>query len=609
MLKLSPVLLLLCTLACAHPSQRDSDGEFDYVVIGGGTAGLVVAARLTEDPDVTVAVIEAGVYHKDEPLVDTPEFFGQAIGNPDFDWNFSTVPQSGLNNASVFYSRGKMLGGSSGLNFMAWDRGSGQEYDVWETLGATGWNWDSMLPYFKKTETVSPQTPAQMYAGSSEVPESTFYEYHGSSGPVQPSYNVFYSNITTPYVETLNALGIPTNSDPYMGDATGIYNCEMAIDHVKDVGKRSYSAVTYYNSSVEKPNLTIYLVTQATRINFVKDSEGQLQATSVDVTAVNSAGITGTLTARKEVILAAGTVQTPQLLELSGIGNKTILESVGIETLVDLPGVGENLQDQTLVAQDFQLLDTVFTYDELRNNATYLAEQQAEYEANSTGIFASAEFALAFVPANASALVSASGLSPQTKAQYELLMEWLTGDDIAFLEFIMFPTGGRTTVNPAPNSVYITLWTTLMHAFSRGTVHINSTDPLKAPIIDPGFLNNDVDTQLALEGMKFLRKVTESEPLASLIVAPHEPAGTPTDSEWLDYIRKNIGSIYHPVGTAAMLPQTDGGVVDPKKLKVYGTSNLRVVDASVIPLIPATHPSSTVYAIAERAADMIKGLI
>ncbi|KAI0724009.1 alcohol oxidase [Cerioporus squamosus] len=602
-------------------------GTLPYVLsadtAGGGIAGLVVAARLSEDPRVTVAVIEAGAHYVDEPLIDTPEQFGQALGNPKFDWNFVTAPQSGLNNGVVSYPRGKMLGGSSGINFMAWDRASVKEYDAWQELGAEGWNWKALLPYLKKVETVSPPTSSQLFPGATEISETTFDEFHGRAGPLQASYNVFYANITTPYVETVNGLGIQTNSDPYRGDGTGIFNTECAIDRTKNPGKRSYAANTYYRG--DKPNLTVFLATQATKLNLATHSvTGHLRATGVNVVAVNATGINGTITARKEVLLAAGSIQSPQLLELSGIGNKTILESVGIKTLIDLPGVGENLQDHTLLAQDFEMQNDIFTYDELRNNATYLAEQEAEYAANGTGIFASLSFALTFPTVKsvvspevlaslrdkAAKLLASPGISALTKAQYKLQSEWLVGDDVAYLEYIMFPTGGRTAVSPTPGSVYITIWVGMMHPFGRGSVHINSSSPFVQPVIDPKYLGNDVDMQLALESTKFVRKITESEPLASYVVGPHEPpANVTSDDDWLNYIKTFLGTIYHPMGTAAMLPREVGGVVDPATLRVYGTTNLRVVDASVIPMLLGTHPQASIYAVAERAADMIKGLI
>ncbi|RPD66362.1 alcohol oxidase [Lentinus tigrinus ALCF2SS1-7] len=599
---------------------------FDYVVVGGGTAGLVVAARLNEDPHVTVAVIEAGIHYVDEPLVDTPEMFGQAIGNPKFDWNFVTAPQRGLNNGVVQYPRGKMLGGSSGLNFMAWDRASVKEYDAWQELGAEGWNWKSLLPYLKKVETVSPPTSSQLFPGATEIPETTFDEFRGRSGPLQASYNVFYTNITTPYVETVNRMGIPTNSDPYSGNGTDIYNTQLSVD--RSNGKRSYSANTYYRDDQDKPNLTVFLATQATKLNFASNgATGHLRAKSVNVVAVNVTGTNGIISARKEVILAAGSIQTPQLLELSGVGNKTVLESVGIKTLIDLPGVGENLQDHTLLVQDFQVHDDVFTYDELRNNATYLAEQETEYAANGTGIFASISFALAFPAAKsvvsadvlasmrdkAAALLASPGLSELTKAQYKLQAEWLVADDVASLEYIMFPTGGETAISPTLGSAYITIWMGTMHPFGRGSVHINSSSPFAQPVIDPQYLGNDVDVQLALESAKFVRKITETEPLASYVVGPHEPpANLSSDEDWVDYIKTFLGTIYHPMGTAAMLPRDIGGECQfsySSREKVYGTTNLRVVDASVIPMLLGNHPQASIYAVAERAADIIKGHI
>ncbi|TBU49098.1 alcohol oxidase [Dichomitus squalens] len=554
-----------------------------------------------------------------------PEFFGQAIGNPNFDWKFTSVPQSALNGNVVAQPRGKMLGGSSGLNFMAWDRASATEYDAWEKLGAEGWNWNSLLPYFRKTETISAPTPEQYFPDGPQVSNKTFYTFHGRDGPVQPSYNVLYTNITDPFVEAVNKLGIPTNSDPYEGNATGIFNLEMAVDRVKNVGKRSYAASTYYNISSDRPNLTVYLTTQATKVNIVRGASSQdLRAVSVDVVALNSTGTNGTVYARKEVVLSAGAFQTPHLLELSGIGNKSILEDAGIKTLIDLPGVGENLQDHTLLTQDFEIINTTFTYDILRNDQTYLAEQQAEYAENGTGIFASAQFALVFPPlktivsdvvlsnlqGQAEELIRASGLPALTKAQYEIQQGWLDTADVGHVEYIMFPGGGVTAASPTPGAAYLTVYMGNMHPFSRGTVHLNSTNPLTPPAIDPKYVDKYIDLQVVLEGTKFVRQIAQTQPLASLIVNAHEPSSNvTTDDEWLDYIKTFMGTVYHPVGTAAMVSRERGGVVDPKTLKVYGTTNLRVVDASVIPMLIAAHPQSTVYAIAERASDIIRGLI
>ncbi|KAI0690659.1 alcohol oxidase [Cerioporus squamosus] len=630
------VLASLPHLLRANPAGHRT---FDYVVIGGGTAGLVVATRLSEDPDTTVAVIEAGPHHVNEPLVDTPEFFSRALGNPAFDWRFVTTPQANLNNAILPQPRGKMLGGSSGLNFIVWDRASQREYDAWEQLGATGWNWNSLLPYFKKSETVAPQLQADIFPEASQPSEVNFDDFHGRSGPVQPSYNVIYSNVTVPYVETINNIGVETNSDPYAGNATGVYNTEVAIDRVKNLGKRSYAASTYFNTSSDRPNLTVFLSTQATMINFdLGDSLlslvssllssllglGQMRASSVDVVALNSTGITGRVFARKEVILSGGAFGTPQLLELSGIGNPEILREAGIQTLIDLPAVGENFQDHPSFTQDFEIQNTLFTYDLLRNNATFNSSQEAEYAENGTGLLANVQFVLTFSPLKAlvssqllatvqdeaTKLINAPGTSPLARRQHRIARDFLTADDVGNIEFIMFPGGGRTRVAPTPGSAYITVYTCLMHPFSRGSVHVNTSDPMAPPLIDPSYLDNDIDRQLALQGVKLARTITQSEPLNALVVGDHSPgANVTTDADWIEFTKDFLTTTYHPIGTAAMLPKELGGVVDPLTLKVHGTANLRVVDASLMPMLIATHPQSTVYAIAERASDIIRGRI
>ncbi|KAI0780702.1 alcohol oxidase [Trametes elegans] len=600
--------IALCVLAITGlVNARDrNDATYDYIVVGGGTAGLVVAARLTEDPTTTVAVVEAGIHHVNEPLVDTP------------------VPQPALNNATTLQARGKMLGGSSGLNFMAWNRASTKEYDAWEQLGAIGWNWASLLPYFRKSEAISPPpVPQGIFPGAVEVSEAVFDASHGRFGPLQPSFNVLYSNLTSPFVQTLNSLGIPTNSNPYDGNATGIYNTARSIDRAKDLGHRSYAASTYYNISATRPNLQVFSSTQATKILFQSVNHQSLSALGVNTVAIGPTGFNGTLLARREVILSAGALQTPHLLELSGIGNSEILTDLGIKTLIDLPGVGENLQDQSIVQQDFTLTAGWWTFDELRNNATFLDEQEQEYAVNHTGAFAEAESAQAYPPITAVAssdvvqsirqhaatLAAASGISPLTKAQYLMQSKWLHDDAISDLEFILNPTGNVTALPPIPGVSYVTLGAGIMHPFSRGTVHLNSTDPLAPPVIDPQYLSNAVDFESMLEAVRFAQKIAASPPFASAIVAPHDPPANATDeSGLLAYVRAATSPFWHPAGTAAMVPRSLGGVVDPSTLKVYGTSNLRVVDASVIPLLVASHLQTAVYAVAEKASDIIKGV-
>ncbi|OJT05709.1 Alcohol oxidase [Trametes pubescens] len=357
------------------------------------------------------------------------EFFGRAIGNPAFDWNFQTVPQPALNNASVHQARGKMLGGSSGLNFMAWNRASAKEYDAWE-----------------------------------EVPRSV------------------------------------------------------------DCGALNSSCLS-----------------QATKINFVSASNYNqlLKASGVDVVAIKSTGFTGTLVARKEVILSAGAIQTPQILELSGIGNQAILEPLGIETLIDLPGVGENLQDQPFIALDFELKGHFWTYDMLRNNETFLLEQEHEYAVNHTGVFAQLASPRTFPPFTACtppgaaakirelalALRASPDVSLLARAQYKIQEGWLSDDNVAHIEVIMTPGGGSTSIPPTPNKTYVTL--------SLGLMHINGSDPLAAPLIDPKYVGNDVDSESMFESVKFAQKIAASPPLVDAIAGPHNPPADSTDEAGL----------------------------------------------------------------------------
>ncbi|KAI0647282.1 hypothetical protein C8Q79DRAFT_1009395 [Trametes meyenii] len=649
-LRLSSVLLLYLALTLAGRARSETvstaaHNTFDYVIIGGGTAGLVVAARLSEDPSITVAVIEAGVHHINEPLVDTPGLFGQSLGNPAFDWGFHSVPQAGLDGNVIPVSRGKLLGGSSGVNYLAWDRASAKEYDAWHTLGATGWNWTTLLPYFKKSESAL-QPPPDGFPGDGRANQGNFEAVHGTSGPIQASFSPMFSNITLPFVQTVEALGFQLNTDPvgsfsvcnitidptayyyyyrvqYSGNATGLYNSQSAVDRVKDLGKRSYSASTYYAASQDRPNLKVFLSTQATLINFVS-GRGTLRTSSVNVVAVGDGGVSGVLSARKDVVLAAGPIQTPQLLELSGIGNRSILKGAGIKTLVDLPGVGENLQEHPLGAQDFELSGDFLTFDLLRNDPAFLAAQQAEYATNHTGVFTDAISVLAFVPIHAAAsppaisaihnsavqLLHSPHISALSRAQYAIQTAWIRDATIAHFEFIMWPGGGLTALAPSPNASYITLNVGVMHPFSRGFVHINSSDPLAVPLVNPNYLDEEVDFQSFLEGMKFIRKISQSAPLSNAIARPHDPpANATSDADLVKYIKDNLEPLNHHSGTAPMVPRELGGVVDPKTLAVYGTSNLRVVDASLIPLQVATHTQATVYAIAERAADILKRAI
>ncbi|KAF5354445.1 hypothetical protein D9757_014950 [Collybiopsis confluens] len=338
----------------------------------GGTAGLVLAARLTELSDVTVGVIEAGVLRLGDAVVDTPALMGQSLFNPDYDWNFTTIPQVHVSQRNIPINRGKMIGGSAGLNFMIWQRGSKQDYDAWRQLGiGNGWDWDGLLPYFLKTEAVHPGPGSAGVSG----------KFHGQSGPLPIHYDNFDTPLEGPYAQALESLGVYLNSDPEAGDSTGLFNSAASVDPA--TGNRSYSAVNYFLANQDRDNLVVLQGAQVTKINLTPGNP--IVATGAEFVVDN---ITYSVNATKEIILSAGSIQTPQLLELSGIGNPNILKEFGIPVVYANPDVGENLQDHTHVTSQFELNDpTIPTINLLNVNTTFEAEEQALYHINHTGIY------------------------------------------------------------------------------------------------------------------------------------------------------------------------------------------------------------------------------
>ncbi|KAF8602842.1 alcohol oxidase [Ceratobasidium sp. AG-I] len=613
----SSLALVGATSARSLPRSLTTSGAsfasqtFDYVVIGGGTAGLAIAARLTENSSISVGVIEAGQYITNDPLIDTPQLFGAAQGNPQYDWLFESTPQPQLNNRVVDMPRGKVLGGCSALNYMAFDRASKAEYDAWATLGSPGWNWDGLLPYMKAAEDFTNTDPFRNYSSNSAT---NIYPSQGTEGVISSSYNTWYSDISAPYGQAAYNLGIPPNFDPDSGNAYGLFNTPMSVN--RTTGKRSYSASTYYAYNANRSNFVVLTGAQATKIAFSNTTvSGNRVATGVSFV---SNSVTYTVQARKEVILSAGALQSPQLLELSGIGNPTILQQYGITSLVNLPGVGENLQDHMFIPTSYELKPGKTTFDILRNNATYAAQAQAQYASTHDGIYAATHSAFSFI--NLASYVTSTKISAMTTqlnneiaassptvlqtAQYNIQKQWLS-QKLGHLEIIMYP-GYFAFSGPKANTSYISLLMAIQHPFSRGNIHIGSADPLVKATFDPKYFSKTIDLDTLVEAVKFGLKISKTEPLASAIVARQDPApGVVSDADITSYVKTYVESVYHPIGTAALAPRASGGVVDAN-LKVYGTTNVRVVDASVIPLHMGTHITRTVYGIAEKAASIIK---
>lgn len=350
--------------------------RFDYLVAGGGTAGLTLAARLTENPLVRVGVIEAGIDRSDDPTVLTPGFAPVMWENEDYDWIFKTVPQAHGNNRRVAHPRGKQLGGSSAINFNYWTHASQKDIDNWGALGNHGWSWQELFPYFQKSETYH-SPPAAV----SEQVDTAFVESaaHGHDGPVQDSFPPFYDKFYKAFEPTYKSLGLGPTGDPKDGLAIGAYTTLLTIDPKN--ASRSYAANAYFKPNAARPNLQVLTGARVTKINFAPSAR-PLRAIGLAFEVQNQ---TYTASADREVILSAGSFQSPQLLELSGIGASALLESKGIEVLYNNPNVGENLQDHILLPLGFQAAPNEVTFETIARNETYFAQILNDYTTNHTG--------------------------------------------------------------------------------------------------------------------------------------------------------------------------------------------------------------------------------
>lgn len=403
----------------------------------------------------------------------------------------------------------------------------------------------------------------------------------------------------------LASLGIPHNPDSFSGENRGWSPSTRAIDAQ---ATRSSSASGYYEPNKSKPNLVVIAGAHATRILFnERNGDSDIVASGAEYL---KDGQLQTVSAKSEVLLCAGAFQSPQLLELSGIGDAKILRSLGISVLLDLPGVGNNLQDHLYCAFVAEA-DPKYESREVLRNPARAAEEWKLYEESRSGLFAeTASSHYGFLPKKnffEENFDFGSVADRLNDRQWNLQKEWLMNDTVPFLEVGIFPgfipCPGHTAED---GKSYCSFFLALTHAFARGSVHITSSDPLSAPVIDPGTLDNEWDMNVLMQAIKFARRLIATEGMKASVIKEIVPgAAVQTDEDMKSYIRKIITTTFHPIGTTAMLPANDGGVVDPS-LRVYGTANLRVVDASIIPIHVSAHIQATVYAVAEKAADIIK---
>jgi len=529
-------------------AQRET---YDYVIVGAGSAGCVLANRLSEDGRHTVLLLEAGPRDR-SPWIHIPIGYGRTMFHPVYNWRFHTEPEPGMNGRRVYWPRGRGLGGSSSINGLIYVRGQPEDYDRWARLGNRGWAWRDVLPYFRKLE--------HNTRGASE--------WHGADGPVWCSDIGEPHELIEAIIRAAEALGVPRNADFNGARQEGVGYYQLFTCR----GWRCSSATAYLRPALKRPNLRVETEAHATGMTF----SGQC-ATGVKY---RRHGLERTVRAAREVILAAGALQSPQLLQLSGVGRASFLREMGIPVVKDLPGVGENLQDHLQHRLIYKVRRPITTNDELRTLAGKL-RIGLKWLFFRTGPLA--------IGINQGGLFTR--VMPESKTP-----------DIQF----HFATLSADMAGGKPHEWSgCTFSVCQLRPESRGSVMIKSPDPFEPPALQPNYLTSEVDCRCAVEGIKFARRLAAQPALGEYIAEEYRPgADAADDPALLEFARNHGATIFHPAGTCRM--GSDAMAVVDERLRVHGIAGLRVADCSIMPTLTSGNTHAPVVMIAEKAADMIR---